>query len=380
MFLLLLSACKNTKESDALIEIKKNFEEGNYQEVINLTTKEINNHHGEVNLYIYNGLSYANLFEDEKARTIFEQALNVENDNRELLRGYGICLYILEEYEEALTYFSKALAATGAIVETWDYDIVAYEAKCYFELGEYEKAIERYEILIDYDYQMTMNTFYRGLTKIKMGLHTEAIIDIEEAIKRDSKNYTLYIMAYEYLLEAELEEEAVAYLHRGLSVSETDAEKKYFYCAKIDFLLGNYEKAAIGLGKIIQYDKIEILELIGLCSEMLGDYDEAIAFYLQRLNDHVNPELMNRLACCYMAKGKYTDALQTLNQALIQRKKELYPVIYMNIILTYEMQGDIQMALEKATVYSAEFPKDKMISQKLHELQQISSVPEGEAA
>ena len=76
----------------------------------------------------------------EKAKTFFEQEIEREKNLDEAYRGLGISCFELEEYEKALEAFELALENETEETAT----IFSIMGACYMEIEEYEKALDVY--------------------------------------------------------------------------------------------------------------------------------------------------------------------------------------------------------------------------------------------
>ena len=69
----------------------------------------------------------------------FEEAEAANENERLLYRGRGIAYMGLTDYEQAISCFQTALAASSGIVESVDFDLNYYLAAAYTKNGQYQE-------------------------------------------------------------------------------------------------------------------------------------------------------------------------------------------------------------------------------------------------
>jgi tetratricopeptide (TPR) repeat protein len=179
----------------------------------------------------------------EEAITYFDKALAIDPNYKEALNGKGDALVDQGNYEEAITYFDKALAIDP------NYKL-ALNNKGYAlgGQGNYEEAITYYDkaLAIDPNYKTALNN--KGYALGGQGNYEEAITYFDKALAIDP-NYKEALTNKGYALGGQGNyEEAITYFDKALAI---DPNLKEALNGKGDALVdqGNYEEA------ITYYDK-----------------------------------------------------------------------------------------------------------------------------
>lgn len=160
----------------------------------------------------------------------FQKAIDVNQEYFEAHLQLGI-LYAAEKNDLAIDYFNNALNITPGNI-----DVMYYLAMYYQETANYEKAIQTYNSILDYDpgfYIAFYNIGYINLVHLS---------DYQEAVEYFSKSIEIK------------PEYAEAYYNRGFSYEMLkDVENSQKDYKKTLELHPNYEKAIEGLNRIDEY-------------------------------------------------------------------------------------------------------------------------------
>jgi len=114
------------------------FDKGKFDEAIG----EYNEVLDDLNYFyaIYNkSLSLRNLIKYEEALTWFDKALAINPLDVAAMRGKGVTLFYLSKYEEALTCYDKALSINPNDVRTLN-----HKGNLFYTLKKYDGAVEYY--------------------------------------------------------------------------------------------------------------------------------------------------------------------------------------------------------------------------------------------
>lgn len=242
---------------------------------------------------------------------------------------YGQFHYNKKNYEEAIRGFDYILAINSTAV-----GIYANKASCYEALGEWEKAIEVYEEMLDLEYTKAF-TFYKiGLCYKEAKKQIPALTSFQKSLREDPQFY-LAMMEQSYLYE-ELGniKEALYFAQEACALNEGNLE----YQKRLAFLYitsGEHEESITCLKKLIEtepsrfynwYAYSEVLMLI-------GEYEEAVTVLEKALKSHPRAELYYQLSNChfhlkYEAEGiaKLEKAME-LDPSLSKDMQQKYPFI-----------------------------------------------------
>jgi adenylate cyclase len=151
----------------------------------------------------------------------------------------------------------------------------------------------------------------------------------KKAIEQDSRYASAYVgLGWAYYLEAmagwtefplQAMEKAMAYGQKALSIGEPDA-LAYALLGSVYLRLEKYDLAISELQRAIDLNPNHALSYLRLGTIMLfaGRTDEAIQFLQTGLRYHPHTDVNDygRLALAYYLKGKYGDAIRTLEQIM----------------------------------------------------------------
>ena len=115
-----------------------------------------------------------------------------DNKEQDAYRQYGITCLESGNYEEALKAFQNALDQSLGKAGEKELDICFYKAKAQLLSGDTDAALETYNAIIKYN-KDARAYYLRGNLYFDMGQQEQALADYDQAVKRDSDNYELYI-------------------------------------------------------------------------------------------------------------------------------------------------------------------------------------------
>lgn len=240
-----LYSCADNKEDFKLDAIYQEYENGNFEDCISmLSNVELENHE--------DSLAYFKL--------------------------QGLCLFELNQFEEALVMLEKIDTEVGADPDFW---IVL--GRIYDTIGSIEKAQLSYSKAIDIDTENSTVFNSRGLVYARLGDFSLAILDFERAINLDPSNSKAYnnlglvyehtqdydsaIICYTKSIELDRTEHVVFY-NRGVSFMYLD----YFNEAIKDFSQAISIKNDVGL---YYHNRAMAYYLFGEKSKACSDWESA---------------------------------------------------------------------------------------------------------
>lgn len=221
----------------------------------------------------------------------------------------------------------------------------------YYDLGQYEKAVESYSAAID----MQPNTAYfyndRGCAYSNLKEYSKAISDFDKAIKLNPKFVEAYSNrgdAYESLGEYD---KAIAEYGKAIEVKPQFAcaynNRGYTYGS-----LGEYDKAIADYDKAIELNTKYVMAYNnrGYAYNSLGEYDKAISDFEKAIE--LDPKQANpykHYGCLWKKRGDFDKALELLTKAieLNPQYKEAYEEraeIYRSLGRIAEAEADEAMA------------------------------------
>ncbi|MEA5580010.1 tetratricopeptide repeat protein [Nodularia harveyana UHCC-0300] len=224
------------------------------------------------NLFFNLGNLLINLQQYEEALYSFDKALTFKDDDPEIWNNRGVALGLLERDKEALHSFDKALAITDDDPELWK---------------------------------------NRGLALRSLERHEEALNSFDKA----------------------------------LAIKDDDPDI-WYYRGSLLRMLHRYKDAVISIDKALKYkvNEFEFLSVKGLILSLLGNYNEALTNLKEALKlEPKNPLLWANNGIILARAGRYKEALENCDKAL-----ELNPQNesgYYGKACFYALQDEVDLAL-----------------------------------
>ena len=216
----------STQADDSALSLKrKGYYQGSMYSQINydsLISIDPNN----AGLYQGKSIPHTKIGDYHIAFPLLEKAY--ELDPKETGYYYGwLLLYYYRDYERAIKKLNEYDDFTPNQPDfAWGEHVNYLKGLCYKQMGEFEKAQAEFDTVIELeeDYVDVYAFVYRGICKMKLNRHKEAIIDFEKAID----NYSNNSMAYFY--------KGLAYQKLGLSKLSKEAYQNALSLLKKGFL------------------------------------------------------------------------------------------------------------------------------------------------
>lgn len=150
---------------------------------------------GSSEYYRNQGMAQSELKLYDEAMASFEKALDLakgEQERQLANRMKGISLLYQGKYDEALAAFDSALAGKEKRFSDTEVDILYYKAETQEKAGKYVEAVMTYTQIVDAE--GTADAYMlRGMAYVKVGDNSSAEADLRTAIKKDKKNYEIYM-------------------------------------------------------------------------------------------------------------------------------------------------------------------------------------------
>ncbi len=306
-----------------------------------------------------------------EALQYFQIAEEAGETSVELYRGKGIALMGQIRYEEALDAFALALKQGGSIPKDIDYDINYYIAVCYYKLGRFDEALERYNAILALKPKAIDAYVQRGTVYLKLNQYTEAMADFDYAISLDKKNYSLYIDIYGILKENDHAKDGESYLQAAMdsndkNMSNFDKGRMYFYLENYTYARNFFEQAR---NSVANNKKEELFLLLGQSYEKLNDLPYASTIYLGYLEENESAAIYNQLGMCYFAQGLYQDAYNAFESGVKLGASDCKQELMFNRVVACEYLGDFKKASTLVEEYMKAFPDDENAKREYQFLQ-----------
>lgn len=273
-------------------------------------------------------------------------------------RQKGINLMENGKYEEALVEFQNALDLSLGEIGEEEVDICFYKAEAQYLLGDVEGAMNTYSAIINFN-EDAKAYFLRGNLYYSLNEEEKALEDYASAIKKDKKEYDLYIGVSEALGAHGKDKEALEYLNQALEISGNSAYDK-MQKGRIHFMLGETDEAISLLEEAIKGKEEEAYYHLAEIQEALGNEKEAqdnITAYIE--SDDVDSYNLFHVANDQLGKGNYEMAIQCLTQALELDSVPNKQMIMKTLVIAYEHNRDFEAAKMLMKEYVESYPDDE---------------------
>ncbi len=222
---------------------------------------------------------------DEQALTDFTTAVQNDPTKWKSLHNRGVSLALIGQYEDALAELTAAIELKSDYVNTW-----FNRAEVRYELGQYDDAAADYSEVIQRQPDDFGAFTGRGHAHFRMGDLQKALADYHRAVTLDQKS-------------------AGALINRGDTYRQLGQYEKaaadYRAAVKIDDQYGRAYRAAAWLMATCPNDKLRNSDLAVRAAEKAIELDGA--------SDYL---YLDTLAAAYANAGNYSEAVQTLEQAI----------------------------------------------------------------
>lgn len=308
--------------------------------------------------YIDKGMEAIDAADYAKALQNFQEAVEEGQNLVEGYRGQGLAYMAMEDYENAVAAFDRAVDLTKEGQTDIRKDILMYKATALYRSGDCEATVR----VCDTIQSMggSVDSYYlRGVCYMELENRDKAGVDFDTAVKMEPGDYDLLLNIYECYNSKNLSAEGDSYLQQALSINSDDKEDAY-QKARIYYYLGNYDKAGEQLTELVSEKNREAMLLMGKVYMEQDDTTHARQIYEQFMDKFgETAEAYNGIVLCDIAEGDYDSALSHVAQGLEAKGERGKQDLYFNEIVAYEKKLDFASAKIKAEAYTANYPTDK---------------------
>lgn len=351
------------------------FWSGKYNNILQYLDRK-KNQINEIELYCWKGVVYFLLKEYSKATMEFEKVKEKEpasieityflaetfylreelekakvkyraltSDTKFKFLGYygiGNCLYKVQRYDEALSFYSKALANNPLVHSI---DVLNKKGLCFMALEQLQEAKECFYDSLNISPDNNTVQMNLALVLSKLGHYSDASKLYKTVLQKSPHN--LMAINNLALCMASLKEydEALMYCTKGLEMDPLNADLliNKGYCL---YKINEHKKALSCLKeaeKIVKDDPI-LLNNKALCLIALEEFDEALKIFNELLEKSVSDDILMNKAYCLINQNMYEDALDCLEK--IKSKDEKRMDIYTLRGVCFEKLGEPTKAIE----------------------------------
>lgn len=317
---------------------------------------------GNGEYYMNQGMAQSELKLYDEAMASFNRALELMKRDKDIQlvhRAMGISLLYQGNYDEALEAFDKALDGKESRFSGTEIDILYYKAETQDKAGRYVDAVMTYSQIVDAENSADAYML-RGMEYVKVGDGTSAETDLRTAIKKDKKNYEIYLALYEALMSQNKTEDAKAVLNEALKLGGSRA-KDLVNQGNIYLKLGDLTAAEEKIQKAL--DKGEISANLSMAELNMAKTPSDHALACQYFETYLaavtsDAEAYNAYGLCLMEMEDYAKAETVFTQGVALNNRLLDRSISKNQISAAERAGHWDKALEYINVYLEKYSDD----------------------
>jgi tetratricopeptide (TPR) repeat protein len=237
-------------------------------------------------LFLRIGHRFEKVGKSEEAVAAYDQALEIDSNNRYALLGKAFVLSCdLNQPEKAISILDRILDIAPNDDEAWK-----LKGLTFTQLRQYEDAINSFDrvIAINPDCQQAFFWFYRGLGFYSLRRYEDAVDSLDRGIQIEPDNGSYWEFRGNALSSLKRYEEAIISYDKAIAIDSND-DSVWFHKSFALSQLGRYEEALIGYDKAVEINPTEHRAWFQRFSILfqLGRYEEATDSYKRALN--INP-------------------------------------------------------------------------------------------
>ncbi|MEL5721342.1 MAG: tetratricopeptide repeat protein [Treponemataceae bacterium] len=230
---------------------------------------------------------------------------------------YGVCNLELGNNEPVIQSFSKVIEVHPDYSDAYNYQGLAY-----LNLGQYEKALERFTVAISIGNETTyapLDRYYfnRGSAHTMLMKYIEAIDDFNRSIKHNIVSEDVYIArgaAYNFLGKYD---DALKDFVQALRL-KPDSRFAHLYCGMVYFNVGKYEESVEFFTKVEKMaPSVYVYLNRGMAFAYLQKYETAMKDFDNALKlEPMNPNIYKLRGIAYLKWGKYQEAISDFDKSI----------------------------------------------------------------
>ena len=279
---------------------------GYYQDVINLSTKILDNDLYYQEAYYYRALSYINLFDYKKAIKDFTEYILLDPDNEEIYYYLGMAYFNIKEYNRANEALNRYLKFNPDNGEAHYYLGMINE-----NILELDDAINHYTLARKFNSKLIDANLRLGLLYYNKKDYKRAVEPLRDYIIYQPDSVTVLQTFAEVLVHEKRYPESIDAYYKLYELNPT--ENQYLHLIANSYIqLGKLSEAKDLLTKLILLGEVnsEILFNLGNIESELNEHESAISHYLMAIDmGDKSIDVYYNLAMSYAYIGNYMQAL-----------------------------------------------------------------------
>lgn len=365
----LLTGCGKAKKAyDQGMELAT---AGKYEKSLSYFQQAIKEKDDQAEYYIGYGMALNRLNRYEEAREEFRKVMQESNNkitkenNKQLYYGMAIAEYGLGEYDSVVKYCEKAVDIE--YLGDMDCDILYTKMSAYWQQGEWEKAKESCEEILEKS--ENYKDAYMALAKIEhyLGENDKAVQVYLNLIEKDKTYYDAYFELYHQYSNAGQTDAANELLNQLVGI-KPDKARNMMVIGRAYFYKQEYDKAKEYLKMAYDGNCKESLYYSGVLAVAQEEYDTAIDYfqkYIKENKDDLKVEVYHQLAQIYMQQEEFDKAQSMLTKGISYGASTAAQELKKTQVILLEKQNSYEEALRLAEEYIKCYPADTAMEKEI---------------
>jgi tetratricopeptide (TPR) repeat protein len=345
------------------------FNEGRYQELVQLLSDDLLTDHGNGELYAWRARAHDGLGEVALTIRYVETAIDLIPTLIIAHLVRGIAWSKQKEYAKAIEDYSRAIQLDEKYI--WAY---LNRGLAWYELKEYTKAVEDYNNVIRLNEKYATAYYCRGKVWYDIKEYAKAIEDYTKTIELDEKYIAAY---YARGLTLDAQKEYTKAIEEYTKAIQLDEKYVIAYNGRGNawYNQKEYVKAIEEYTKAIQLDEkyAFVYRNRGLAWNDLMEFDKAIDDCTRAIQlDNEFTDAYIGLGVSWHGKKDYIKAIENYTKAILLNEKQ--PISYFNRAISYTELKRYQEAIDdyRRYVRSANNSEDYLVKVALAQIEELN--------
>lgn len=287
---------------------------------------------------------------------MLQGAVDAKERLAESYRALGIAYLESAEYENAAEAFRNSRDAMKYENDTFEKDVMFYQAQALRKAGSTEEALEVYNEMAEKfsDGEVWME---RGSLYLDRKEYDSARADFEKAVEKE-ETYQMCLEIYQLYQNSSMKADGDTFLEKAVQIEPED-ETDLFELGCVYYYLEDTEHARQTLEQAREEGSTEAISLLGNLYLDQGDTEAARKLFESALEGEEKAAAYNGLALCELADGNYDAALEQIEKGLDSAADRDRENLLFNRIVAYEKKLDFEKAKSLMEEFLAEFPDNE---------------------
>lgn len=342
---------------------------GNYEEAKNIYQQLLETNPEDADLLHVYGILLAQIGDFQNAVQYLENALKLEPNSSTFHNSMGNALWHMEKYPEAIQHYERS-------IQLQPNSAVAHNnlGNLYCKINRYDKAVVHYQsaIALKPDYADAYCNL--AIAQTQIGKKEEAIYNLQRALIEQVNHVGAHSLLAQLLHEKGRTEDAFDHYKERLKIDPYHAET-YVNMGGILVKQGKLLEAIEYFDKalVIDPEHAEAHYNLGSTFLSLQDADQALVHYLRALKNKPDSDTYYNIGVIYMYKDRHMDAIDYFNTA-VQLRPDYFEA-YVNLGSVYLKLENYDLAIKNFNTALSIQPENLEIQYILSAISEQSQKP-----